>query len=260
MSLQQPRDHLHPLHVPSGVRQSPGRAGRRRAKPGSSLEEQQKLGGPSASSKEQECEREKVISPWFCVSSQLLFSSFPSPSFLVALSAPERSVLCWGIKRRQLRLFSEALKGHENTHITGAESPGASSGKKKSTSQFWEIRHISVLAAPGKTHLPALASPIVSPAIQNSSAPKVDPSPFPSRSLGSSWATTLTSHHLPPSSHSPAPQDTSEMPKPRDLHDLNTLKPSQLEHVTRNQFLIPSFPNPAGICKHLAAKKGFSPF
>lgn len=81
-------------------------------------------------SHQQECEREKVTSPWFCVSSQPLFFSFLSPSFLAALSAPEHSVLCWGIKRRQLKLFSEALKGHENTHITGAESPGASSGKK----------------------------------------------------------------------------------------------------------------------------------
>lgn len=79
--LQWSRDHLNPPCVPSGAGQSPGRAGRGRAKPSSSLEEQQKLEGPSASSclhtsKEQECEREKVTSPQFCVSSQALFSSF----------------------------------------------------------------------------------------------------------------------------------------------------------------------------------------
>lgn len=46
------------------------------------------------------------------------FLLFPSPSFPShALSALERSVLYWGIKRQHLKLFSEALKGHENTHI-----------------------------------------------------------------------------------------------------------------------------------------------
>lgn len=45
--------------------------------------------------------------------SSLSISSLPSR----ALSALQRSVLYWGIKRQRLRLLSEALKGHENTHI-----------------------------------------------------------------------------------------------------------------------------------------------
>lgn len=54
------------------------------------------------------------------------------------------------------------------------------------------------------------------------------------------------------------------MPKHQDLHDLDMLKPSQLEHVKRSQFLTPSFPNPdfypSGSANILGLKRDFPLF
>lgn len=125
-SSSSPGTIFSPCNVPTGCRTEPGKGWERVSEASSSLEEQQKPKGPSASSclhKSEdwvcaEREREKMILPGF-VSPHSLFSSlFPPPSFPShALSALEHSVLYWGIKRQHLKLFSEALKGHENTHI-----------------------------------------------------------------------------------------------------------------------------------------------
>lgn len=50
------------------------------------------------------------------------------------------------------------------------------------------------------------------------------------------------------------------MPKPQDSHDLDMLKSSQLEHVKRNQFLTPSFPNPPETANIPGLKRDFPPF